>query len=184
MITISSRDVSKWLTKITKKIVRTYKGDIERNQLGDVMKFPASFLTIGFDLEWFGPRDELEVIHQLLLANDTFLFVVYQVHDNDYKGDFSATSTGMEDASDRKEKYVTLTASIVNKQHDVKNHSGGVFGIKLMSNSTAVVTGSFGQRVTVPSAYRSYKVYNKTTGEAGGYLPTETVLLGDIWIGS
>ena len=184
MITISSREVGKWLTKIDRKIVRTYKGEIERSQVGSVVKFPASFVTIGFDLEWTGPREELKLIQQLLLASDVFLFAVYQVRDNDLKGDFSATSCEMEDLSDKKEEYSVLMASIVNVDNLVKDHNGNKFGIKLSSNATAVVSGCFGETVTVPSGYRSYQVQEKRNGKKQGYLPEKVVLLGDIWISS
>lgn len=181
MISINGRDVEQWLTTISRKIVKTYKGDIERNQLGDVIKFPAAFFTLGFDLIWTGPRAELDIIHQLLLASDQFRFVVYGIRSNDYSGDFSATTTSMEDLKDKNEAYAILSVSIVNVKSDIKDGRGNSFVVSTTSG-LSVVSGAFGELVTIPSAYLSYRILNPETQQKGGTLPSQFNLLGNLKI--
>ena len=180
MITIAGRDVSKYLTNVSRKIVRTYKGEIERNQVGQVLKFPASFMTLGFDLEWIGLRSELDIIYQLLMASDTFVFVIDEVRGNNYKGTFSATTCQMSDLSDKNEKHATLSVSIVNTTNDITTSEGSDFSVK--TGGTSIASGKFGEEVTIPDQFLTFKILNSETFQTGGTLPSKVVLIGDIKI--
>jgi hypothetical protein len=184
IVTVAGRSLEGYMSKLTKKIVRTYKGDVERNQLGHVLKFPASFITLGFDIELTGLRSELKIIQQLLLGSDTFMFVVSGVHDSDYKGLFSATTADMEDLSDKNEEKATLTVSIVSVDGAITHADGSKFGIKLYGAGTVVASGYFGDEVSVPSTYQNYSVVNSVTEVKAGKLGSSVVLLDDVWIGS
>ena len=171
MFKIQGRDVQEYLTDISFKLVRTYKGEIERTQTGVVSAFPNSFITAGLDLVFTAPREVADSIEQTLLSNDTVELIV-DYNTVNIKGAFSCTTNSNVELRDKGERHKQLSVSVVSDGTDITKSDGSDFSVKV-GDSTVVSNCKFGKVYDVPSAYRAYKRDGMIVGD-------KLLVLGDV----
>lgn len=94
------------------QLVRTYKGEINRTQTGEIATFPNSFITVGLQIVLQGRRHDLLQIEQIMLSNDTVdICVERDIYA--FRGAFSCTTNSIVELKDNKEIYSQLTLSLV-----------------------------------------------------------------------
>lgn len=147
---VGGRNFGYMLLSITKKLVRTYKGEIRRTQTGLVSSFPLSFVTVGFDVSLLGDREDMRLLEQAVLSSDTFQL------ETDYdgvtiKGRFSCTSNSYEEVRDKNEEKIRLSLSIVSDGSPITNAQGEKF--KVSFEGTTLAEAYFGQVVPVDDGY-------------------------------
>lgn len=166
--TVQGKDFSQMMTDIQLKLVRTYKGEINRTQTGKIAAFPVSFITVGFDFEFLGLREDVRLLQQLMLSDDV-VEIVTNYEGVTIKGKFSCTSNEYTEVRDKNERRVTLRISVVSDGSNITKENGNGFTI----TRAGTVLGSsyyFGKVYTLASV--SYK--------DGAKLPNNKILvLGD-----
>ena len=165
---VQGRDFSQIMTNIKLKLVRTYKGEIVRTQAGKVAAFPVSFITVGFDFEFLGRREEVRLLQQILLSDD-LVEIVTDYDGTTIKGKFSCTANEYEELRDKNERSTTLNVSVVNDGSNITKENGNGFTITRAGSSLGS-TFYFGKVYTLDSvAYKN-----------GAKLPGNKILvLGD-----
>lgn len=161
MIKVNEKDVSSMLVDIKLKLARTYKGDIERTQTGKVSAFPTSFITPGFDLQFLGPRDDIESLEQMMLASDVFLLQL--VHGKvSIRGAFSCTSNEKTEVRDKGERSLRLSVSVVSDGSNITDADGQPFSISTSQGQVLMSNCYFGKVYTVFGAYElnGFKLVN------------------------
>nr|DAH56647.1 MAG TPA: hypothetical protein [Caudoviricetes sp.] len=163
MIRINNKDISNMLTDIKLKLVRTYKGDIERTQTGRVAAFPASFITVGFDLSFLGDRNDIEALEQVLMSSN-LVWLAVKHGQIDIRGKFSCTGNDKTEVRDKDERHLKLSVSVVSDGSDISNSNGVMFNISY--GSTLLVSNcSFGRVYKVSSTYANKKLNGYTLSE-------------------
>lgn len=167
---VNGKDFGGALSAIQLKLVRTYKGEIGRTQTGRVAAFPLSFVTVGFDAEFFGYRYDMNLLQQLMLSNDV-LTLVTDYNGTTIKGAFSCTSNEYTEVRDKHEMRTQLRVSLVSDGTDITKEDGSMFKVRLASSTgTQITSGAYGKVVTVGAQYK----------KNGAYLPQgKLLLLGD-----
>lgn len=174
MIKINGKDVSGMLTDIKLKLVRTYKGDIERTQTGKIAAFPNSFVTPGFDLQFLGPREEIAQLEAVLLSSNLVTLIVNREELN-IKGNFSCTTNDKVEVRDRGESSLRLAVSLVSDGSNITNSTGSAFTVK-DGQTTVLSTCYFGKVYSVPNQYKTRSV-NGYSLEKGTILVLGNVVL-------
>lgn len=150
---VQNKDFSSMLTDIKLQLVRTYKGEIHRTQAGVVAAFPVSFITVGFDLQFLGFRQDIQLLQQVLLSSDT-VEVVTNYSGTAIKGKFSCTSNNpYEELRDKNERRVSLSVSIVSDGTNITKPDGSAFTVKV-AGAPVLSTCYFGKVYTVGSYYK------------------------------
>lgn len=149
---VNGKDFGSMLTDIQLKLVRTYKGEIKRTQTGVVAAFPLSFITVGFDVTLMGLREDIRLLQQIMLSDDTVTLTT-NYDGADIKGNFSCTSNQYTEVRDRGEQRTKLSLSLVSDGTNITHSSGREFLIK--SSSGAIVgRGYFGKVVHLSTSYK------------------------------
>lgn len=143
------------LTDIKPKLVRTYKGEIERTQAGIVSVFPVSFITPGFDLSFKGSREQISALEQILLSHDLVELIVDRKELN-IKGKFSCTTNDKIELMDKGERMLQLNVSLVSDGTNITHSTGRAFTVKA-GQTTLASNCYYGKVYTVAQAYASYK---------------------------
>ena len=168
MLTVQGKDYSQYLTNRQPRIARTYKGDILRSQTGQILQFPLSFITVGFELTFLGPRAVMDELQQLLLSSN-LVEVAMKYPGTDIKGKFSATSTATTEIKDKGERHKELTVSLVSDGGNITKSNGQAFTVR-RNGATILSTAYYGKVYTIPGG-------GKLNGAA---LPNnELLVLGD-----
>lgn len=154
-ITVQGLSVRDLITDIKLKLVRTYKGEIERTQTGVVPSFPLSFITPGFDITFQGDRERIAAIEQIFLSNDLVELVVDRQELN-FKGMFSCTSNDKTEIRDKGERSLSLTISLVSDGTSITHSTGRAFTLKA-GGTTVAGDYYFGKVYKVPTLYANYK---------------------------
>lgn len=154
MFSIQGKSFEEYLTEKEIKLVRTYKGDIERTQTGKVAAFPTSFITVGFDFTFVADRAIADEIEQLFLSANV-LELVFDYEGTTLKGMFSATSTQTTELRDKSERHKSVVVSVVSDGTNITDAQGNLFTIKL--GDTVVVSNcAFGKVYTVTNGASYY----------------------------
>ncbi len=170
-VKIQGFEVKNLVTDIKTKLVRTYKGEIERTQAGIVAAFPISFITPGFDITFKGDREQISAIEQILLSHDLVELIVDRKELN-FKGMFSCTGNDKTELRDKGERSIELTVSVVSDGTNITHSTGRAFTVKA-GETTIADNCYFGKIYKVASTYSSYKY-------KGMSLPNSKILiLGD-----
>lgn len=143
---IQGKDFSANMTDIKLKLVRTYKGEINRTQTGKIAAFPTSFITVGFDMSFIGPRDTINQLQQLLLSAD-LVEIITNYNGTSLKGKFSCTSNDMTEVRDRKEASLQLNISIVSDGSNITPETASFYTITRQGATS--LAGFFGQVINV-----------------------------------
>ena len=150
MFNIQGKSYSNYLTGREIALVRTYKGDIKRTQTGKVQSFPTSFVTVGFELNFVGPRAIIDELEQIFLSADV-VEMALDYNATQIKGMFSATSTSTRELRDKAERSKSLTVSVVSDGTEITDTSGTPFSVSV--GSTVLKPDCyFGQVVEVSTA--------------------------------
>lgn len=154
-VKIQGLSVKGLLTDIKVKLVRTYKGEIERTQTGIVSAFPVSFITPGFDLAFKGPREKISALEQILLSHDLVEIIVDRGEFN-FKGMFSCTGTDKTEVKDKGERSLDLSVSVVSDGTNITHSTGRAFIVR--AGTTTIASNCyFGKVYTVAASYANYK---------------------------
>lgn len=129
-------DLVDYLEDLQIRLVRTYKGEITRTLTGKVSAFPASFITVGFDVRLLGPRDKIIAAQQLLLSADT-LDISLTYEGTNIKGKFSCTNNNLAEVRDHGESHLRLEFSLVSDGSDITKLNGQKFTVKYNSMNIA-----------------------------------------------
>ena len=144
MLKVQGKDFGNRLIDIQLKLVRTYKGEIKRTQTGKVAVFPVSFITVGFDLKFLGPRAEMKLLQQILLSDD--LVEMTMTYDGTtIKGKFSCTTNEYTEVRDRGESSMMLTISVVSDGSDITNENGTLFTVYDADEAVVKANCAFGK---------------------------------------
>jgi hypothetical protein len=160
MFTVQGKSYADYLTAREISLVRTYKGDIKRTQTGKVQSFPTSFVTVGFELSFLGPRAVIDELEQIFLSADV-VELSLDYNSTNIKGKFSATSTQTRETRDKNERHKSLTVTVVSDGSNITDSSGNAFSVSLKVGQTTTVLKPdcyFGQVVEVSNTETSYKL--------------------------
>lgn len=176
MIKIQGKEINVPIADIKRKLVRTYKGEIERTQTGAISAFPTSFIIPGFDIQFVGTRQEIQTLEQVFLSSDTFQFGVSN-EELSISGRFSCTANEVTEMRDKGERHLQLNVSIVSDGSNITDYNGNTFSIRY--GAAMAATGLYyGKVYQVPATYRSKKFEGYSLTE-GKILITKNVLLTD-----
>lgn len=172
---IQGYDFSSYLDDIQLKLVRTYKGEIVRTLTGKVAAFPTSFITVGFDLSFLGPRKILNLLQQVLLSAD-LIQLETDYNGTSLKGNFSCTKNNLVELRDKGERNMALSISLVSDGSDIKKPSGQGYNVTSVGGGPAILSDlSYGKIATLPND--DYFIY----GEQKIDIPSKQILiLGDV----
>lgn len=143
MLRIQTLNLDNYLEDIQLQLVRTYKGEILRTLTGKVAAFPASFITVGFNIQLLGPRETIIQAQQLLLSADTVLLTA-TYNGTSIEGKFSCTQNNVVEVRDKGERSLRLTASLVSDGSPITKPGGSPFTIK-SGETTLYNNCSFGK---------------------------------------
>ena len=147
------------LSDLSLKLVRTYKGEINRTQTGMIATFPNSFVTVGFDFKFLGSRSVLRTVEQIFLSADK-VELAFDFDGTSLKGEFSCTANAVTELHAKDDKQVELTISVVSDGSNITDASGNAFHVKDANDTVATLEDPcyFGKVYKLKPAYLAYKL--------------------------
>ena len=170
---VQGRDFGAYLTTKELKLVRTYKGEINRTQTGKVASFPTSFVTVGFDVVLVGPRNIMNDLEQIFLSAD-LVEIIFDYEGTSLKGKFSATTNSAVELKDKAERSKQLSVSIVSDGAGITKADGTKFTV--VRGSTTLLTDCYFGKVYSITGGTAYKL-NGANLPADYRTPTKGSLL-------
>lgn len=135
MIKIQGKEIQNVASRAV-TIVRTYKGEIERTQTGNVAGYPISYRTVGVTLNIIDDKPKIREIQQIILSADTVKLQA-DLNGVDFYGDFSVTNHAVEDIRNKGETKSSLTIDFVNDNTKITKPDGTQFKVSYGSSSAS-----------------------------------------------
>lgn len=153
--------VNQVLADISLKLVRTYKGEINRTQTGEIATFPNSFVTVGFDLRFVGTRATLREIERIFLSSDV-VEIEFDFGGTALKGKFSCTSNTMNEMHAKADGTLELLISVVSDGTEITKPDGSGFNVTVDMGVSVYATEAeekcyYGRVYKLKAAYAGYK---------------------------
>lgn len=153
--------VNQVLADVSLKLVRTYKGEINRTQTGEISTFPNSFVTVGFDLRFVGTRATLREIERVFLSAD-IVEIEFDFGGTALKGKFSCTSNTMNEMHTKADGTLELLVSVVSDGTAITKPDGTGFHVTAYAGGVQVQATEddpcyYGRVYKLKAAYVGYK---------------------------
>lgn len=149
MIKIQGKDI----TTVSERqvvIVRTFKGEIVRTNLGVVTGYPLSFLTVGVTLSITDTKENIRKLVQIILAHN-IIKLECDYNSVQFYGDFSVTSHEVQDLKDKGERSAVLVIELVSHGTALTKPNGTKFTV---TYGGSTVQASFAEIITLPAGWK------------------------------